>query len=89
MNKRVELVKALQKDFNTLYVKEFTTAYKANRLVRNIEISIMRLDNVEKLITEAYKQGHIDGAIEVVNNTCDICGSYPMTTNCNNANCDV
>jgi len=38
---------------------------------------------------KAYKQGYIDGSIEVVNNTCDICGSYPMTTNCNNAGCDV
>lgn len=44
---------------------------------------------IELTITEAYKKGHIDGAIEVVNNTCDICGSYPMTTNCNNAGCDV
>ncbi len=37
---------------------------------------------------EAYKHGLIDGSIEVVNNTCEICHAYPMTTNCNNADCD-
>ncbi len=43
---------------------------------------------VELELTEAYKKGHIDGSIEVVNGTCNICGSYPMTANCNNAGCD-
>ena len=37
---------------------------------------------------EAYKKGHIDGSIEVIDGTCDICHSYPMTANCNNAGCD-
>lgn len=48
------------------------------------------LPEVLKLIDiESYKKGHIDGAIEVVNGTCSICGSYPMTANCNNAGCDT
>jgi hypothetical protein len=46
------------------------------------------LNHIDELLPEAYKKGHIDGAIEVVNNTCGICHSYPMTTNCNNAGCD-
>ncbi len=48
-----------------------------------------QLDKLLNIMDESYKKGHADGAIEVVNNTCDICGSYPMTTNCNNAGCDV
>ena len=44
---------------------------------------------VERQVIEAYKKGHIDGSIEVVNNTCEICHAYPMTANCNNAGCDV
>jgi len=43
---------------------------------------------IELEITEAYKKGHIDGSIEVVNNTCEICHAYPMTVDCNNAGCD-
>lgn len=46
----IKLVRALQKDFETLYVKEFTTAWKENRLIRNIELGIMRLENTEKYI---------------------------------------
>ncbi len=58
------------------------------------EFNVERYDKavakaVNGLITEAYKKGHIDGAIEVVNGTCSICGSYPMTANCNNAGCDT
>ena len=45
-------------------------------------------EEVKTLIAEAYKQGHIDGSIEVINGTCEICHSYPMTANCNNAGCD-
>lgn len=44
--------------------------------------------SIELEIAEAYKKGHIDGSIEVVNNTCSICHAYPMTANCNNAGCD-
>lgn len=47
-----------------------------------------QLDKLLNIMDESYKKGHVDGAIEVINNTCDICGAYPMTTNCNNANCD-
>lgn len=51
----IKLVRALQKDFEELYVKEFTTAWKENRLIRNIELGIMRLDNTEKYIANSAK----------------------------------
>jgi len=40
---------ALKKDFNTLYQKGFTTDWKAQRIVRGIEINIMGLDALESL----------------------------------------
>lgn len=43
---------------------------------------------IEQLIAEAYKKGRIDGSIEVINGTCEICHAYPMTVDCNNAGCD-
>jgi len=43
---------------------------------------------INKLIAEAYKKGFADGAIEVINNTCELCHAYPMTVNCNNGGCD-
>lgn len=46
----IELVRALQKDFNALYVKEFTMGWKEYRFVRNIELGVMSLKNTEKYI---------------------------------------
>ena len=54
----------------------------------NYALLIPAENAIQKLITEAYKKGHIDGSIEVVNNTCEICHAYPMTVDCNNAGCD-
>ncbi len=53
MNKMIKierLRKALIKDFNNLYVKEFTTDSQIQRVIRQVEINIMPLDNVMKLI---------------------------------------
>lgn len=33
----IKLVRALQKDFNALYVSQFTTAWKENRLIRTMK----------------------------------------------------
>ena len=41
---------ALKKDFNELYVKEFSTAWEIERLLRGIEIKIMPLKNLMKLV---------------------------------------
>ena len=41
---------ALIKDFNKLYVKKYTTAWKLERACRKIELDIMSLDNTIKAI---------------------------------------
>ncbi len=41
---------ALKKDFHKLYVKAFTTTWKAERFVRDVEIDVMSLDNLLALI---------------------------------------
>lgn len=55
----------------------------------NYSLTISAERSIRELIAEAYKQGLIDGSIEVINNTCEICHAYPMTANCDNAGCDV
>lgn len=72
-----------------------------SRIINGIVISIARDESydtdpmlndakaeVADMITEAYKKGRIDGSIEVINGTCEICHAYPMTVDCNNAGCD-
>ena len=44
------LRKALQEDFEALYVNEYATDYETKRVIRNIEISIMRLENTMRLL---------------------------------------
>ena len=41
---------ALIKDFNNLYVKEFTTDWKFQRMMRSIEINLMKLENTLNLL---------------------------------------
>ena len=45
-----QIKEALKKDFNELYVEEFSTAWELERLVREIEIDIMPLKNLMKLV---------------------------------------
>lgn len=51
----IKLVRALQKDFKELYVKEYTTGWKEERFIRNIELGVMQLKNTEKYIEELVK----------------------------------
>ena len=44
------LREALKKDFKRLYVKQFTTDWEAQRLIRNVEIDVMSLDNLKALL---------------------------------------
>jgi len=47
---------AISKDFETIYVKEFTTNWKIERLSRNLEIGVMDFDAIQSLIrTEKLK----------------------------------
>lgn len=45
-----ELREALKKDYRVLYVKQFTTDWEAQRLIRELEIDIMSLENLQSLI---------------------------------------
>ena len=46
---------ALQADFNALYQEKYTTSWEAQRLIRSIEIDIMKFENVKKYIKECSK----------------------------------
>ena len=46
---------ALKKDFNNLYQKEYTTDFKEKRLIRNTEIDIMSLDNLDQHTANVWK----------------------------------
>jgi hypothetical protein len=52
----IKLREALQKDFEGLYVKEYTTDWKEQRLSRNIELKTMKLDNLEKYVYELLSE---------------------------------
>jgi len=53
--KESELKEALIKDFNALYVKEFTTDWEVQRIIRGAEIVVMDLPHTMKLIEKATK----------------------------------
>lgn len=56
MKPDIKLVRALQADFKALYVKEFTTNWRAERLIRNLELGVMQLKNTEKYIAKLAKK---------------------------------
>ena len=58
--RNIKLVRALQKDFTSLYTKGFTTSWKTQRWIRNIELGIMRLENTEKLLEKAKTEAKIE-----------------------------
>lgn len=47
-----KIKEALKKDFRKLYVKEFTANWKNTRLVREVEIDVMSLVNLEALLAK-------------------------------------
>lgn len=46
----------LKKDFNKLYVKEFTTTWEIERACREIELDIMSLDNTIQTILSFWQE---------------------------------
>jgi hypothetical protein len=44
-----KIKEAMLKDFNNLYVKNYTTAWETQRIIRGIEIKIMSIENLIKL----------------------------------------
>ena len=54
-----ELKKELKKDFNQLLVKEFTADWKTQRLIMELNIDVMSLDNLINLITLHTQKANI------------------------------
>lgn len=52
----LQLKEALKKDFRKLYVREFTTNWEIQRLLREIEIDVMDLDNTLSLFSDKVKK---------------------------------
>lgn len=42
---------------------------------------------INEIEQEAYRSGYVAGGVEILNASCEICHAYPMTADCNNANC--
>lgn len=61
-----KLREALKKDFKNLYVKEFTTDWQAQRLVRETEIDVMSLNNLLALFERQLVEERIDGARDYI-----------------------
>lgn len=57
---------ALEKDFEKLYVKEYTTGWKEQRYLRNIEIGIMGFDNLERFISQLLEERTEEAKQEVI-----------------------
>lgn len=55
MRKKIEskIKEAIKKDFNILYQKEFTTDWKEQRLVRELEINVMSFPNLLKELEQS------------------------------------
>lgn len=51
------LREALTKDFNALYVREFTTNWQVDRFLRQIEIKLMSLTNTLNLLNKKRDKG--------------------------------
>lgn len=51
---------ALIQDFNYLYVREFTTDYKIQRLIRRLEINVMDFPSVMNLIAKKKRKKKLD-----------------------------
>lgn len=64
--KETKLVKALRKDYKELYVKEYTTGWREQRLIRNIELGIMSLKNTEEYISQELDRAREEGRREVL-----------------------
>lgn len=61
-----QIEQALQKDFNNLLVKEFTTDWKIQRLKIGLDIEVMDFDNLMQLIKED-REKFTERAVELIN----------------------
>ena len=51
-----KIKKALIKDFKNLFVMEFSTNWRAERIKAELEIEVMSLDNLEAVIAESNRE---------------------------------
>lgn len=65
----MEIKEALKKDFRNLYVKDFTTDWEAQRLVRETEIDVMSFKNLDTLIHKCEVEAVREFAVWFENNT--------------------
>jgi hypothetical protein len=67
-----KLVKALKEDYKQLYVKEYTTGWREQRFIRNIELGVMSLKNTEEYIFQELDKARGEGRKEVINELNDL-----------------
>jgi len=75
--KESELIRALREDYEKLYIKEYTTGWREQRLIRNIELGIMSLENTERYISRELDKAREEGMREVLENELFI-GDYDV-----------
>ena len=51
-----QIKEAIRKDFHKLYVKQFTTDWREQRFLRDIEIGVMSFDNLTNLLTQQREE---------------------------------
>jgi len=64
-----ELREAIRKDFHQLLVKEFTADWKIQRIVRDLEIDVISLDNTMQLITADRKRVALEARLDELEHT--------------------
>ena len=55
-----KLREQLSKDYNALYVKEYSTMWETERFLRKSELNIMSLDNSVELISKIIAEARAD-----------------------------
>ena len=59
----------LKKDFNQLLVQEFTTDWKTQRLIMELNIDVMSLDNLMNIITLHTQKAKYNAVNDVINHS--------------------
>ena len=72
--KKEKLRKSLVKDFDNLYQKKYTTAWRENRFFRKIEIGIMHLEHTEDFISQEIQKAVEDRDKEWNDKVCNLMG---------------
>lgn len=71
-----KIKKALIKDFKNLFVMEFSTNWRAERIKAELEIGVMSLDNIEAVIAESNREYGLKLLIRFINKQENIEGAW-------------